>query len=139
MPPCSILSRPFPPCVCESLAEQYIYLYAGLCESYCAPLIGTKDSVLMEIKSTALAPDISPSGDTQPFIPLLAPSPLTPFTNNTVPILSGLPYLPFMATAKPYNLIGSIILCDLIFKGYRHKLLCHMKQFCPPRVFKLEP
>ncbi|KAL4620146.1 hypothetical protein ACB092_06G132600 [Castanea dentata] len=43
----------------------------------------------MEIKSTALAPDISPSGDTQPFIPLLAPSPLTPFTNNTLPVLSA--------------------------------------------------
>nr|POE96869.1 hypothetical protein CFP56_49617 [Quercus suber] len=65
-----------------------LFILLCLCESYCAPLIGTKDSDLMEIKSTALAPDISPSGDTQPFIPLLAPSPLTPFTNNTADIIS---------------------------------------------------
>ncbi|KAL0001706.1 hypothetical protein SO802_015487 [Lithocarpus litseifolius] len=37
-----------------------LFLLLCLCESNCAPLIGTKDSVLMEIKSTALAPDISP-------------------------------------------------------------------------------
>uniref|UniRef100_A0A7N2LWY2 Uncharacterized protein n=1 Tax=Quercus lobata TaxID=97700 RepID=A0A7N2LWY2_QUELO len=80
-----------------------MYLHAGLCESYCAPLTGTKDSVLMEIKSTALAPDISPSGDTQPFIPLLAPSPLTPFTNNTVPILSGAGSLGGSNTLMPTN------------------------------------
>jgi hypothetical protein len=76
--------------------------------------MGIKDSVLVEIKANTLAPDISPSGDTQPFLPLLAPSPLTAFTNNTVPILSGLVYLPFVITAKPYNLIGSIIRCGFI-------------------------
>jgi hypothetical protein len=62
----------------------------------------------MEPKVNALAPDISPSADSQPFLPLLAPSPLIPFTNSTVPKLSGLVYLPFMATAKPYNLIRRI-------------------------------
>jgi hypothetical protein len=59
----------------------------------------------METKVNALAPDISPSADSQPFLPLLAPSPLTPFTNTTVPKLSGLVYLPFVATVKPYNLV----------------------------------
>ncbi|KAE8075711.1 hypothetical protein FH972_014404 [Carpinus fangiana] len=43
----------------------------------------------METKVNALAPDISPSADSQPFLPLLAPSPLTPFTNTTVPKLSA--------------------------------------------------
>lgn len=34
-------------------------------------------------------PYISPNGSPQPFIPLLAPSPLAPFTNSTTPKLSG--------------------------------------------------
>jgi len=91
-----------------SLTELYIYLYAGLCETHSAPFIDIKESLLMETKVNALAPDISPSADSQPFLPLLAPSPLIPFTNSTVPKLSGLVYLPFMATAKPYNLIQCI-------------------------------
>jgi hypothetical protein len=36
-----------------------------------------------------ILPEISPSGSPQPFLPLLAPSPLVPFTNATVPKLSG--------------------------------------------------
>ncbi|RVX07929.1 putative GPI-anchored protein [Vitis vinifera] len=43
-------------------------------------------------------PEISPSGAPQPFLPLLAPSPLTPFTtNSTIPKLSGLCSLNFSA------------------------------------------
>jgi hypothetical protein len=41
-------------------------------------------------KMDAILPEISPSGSPQPFLPLLAPSPLVPFTNATVPKLSGL-------------------------------------------------
>jgi hypothetical protein len=65
----------------------------------------------METKVNTLAPDISPSADSQPFLPLLAPS---PFTNSTVPELSGLVYLPFMATAKPYNLLHHIFCCGFM-------------------------
>ncbi|XP_030973980.1 uncharacterized GPI-anchored protein At1g61900-like isoform X2 [Quercus lobata] len=99
-----------------------MYLHAGLCESYCAPLTGTKDSVLMEIKSTALAPDISPSGDTQPFIPLLAPSPLTPFTNNTVPILSGLCTLNFSAAESVISI--TVTDCWASFAPYLANVVC---------------
>ncbi|RXH89970.1 hypothetical protein DVH24_032327 [Malus domestica] len=37
----------------------------------------------------AVAPDVATGVNPQPFLPLLAPSPLTPFTNNSVPALSG--------------------------------------------------
>ncbi|CAI0407194.1 unnamed protein product [Linum tenue] len=36
-----------------------------------------------------LLPDLSPNAAPQPFLPILAPSPLTPFTNSTIPRLSG--------------------------------------------------
>jgi hypothetical protein len=79
----------------------------------------------METKVNALAPDISPSADSQPFLPLLAPSPLIPFANSTVPKLSGLVYLPFMATAKPYNLIQRIF---AVVSCTCPKLVCDMKK-----------
>ncbi|GLT52624.1 hypothetical protein SLA2020_259550 [Shorea laevis] len=45
----------------------------------------------------ALLPEISPSATPQPFLPILAPSPLAPFTNTTVPKLSGICMLNFTA------------------------------------------
>jgi hypothetical protein len=111
--------------VCGLLTELYIY-YAGLCQTHSAPFIDIKESLLMETKVNAVAPDISPSADSQPFLPLLAPSPLTPFTNTTVPKLSGLVYLPPVATVKPYNLVNSTFL--LWFHGHVPKLLCDMKK-----------
>ncbi|KAE7997250.1 hypothetical protein FH972_001898 [Carpinus fangiana] len=49
----------------------------------------------------AILPEISPSGSPQPFLPLLAPTPLVPFTNATVPKLSAvkIPALPAAASA----------------------------------------
>ncbi|QCD87923.1 hypothetical protein DEO72_LG3g2463 [Vigna unguiculata] len=46
-------------------------------------------------KVDALPPAFPPSTQPQPFIPLIAPSPLRPFTNNSVPKLSGLCSLNF--------------------------------------------
>ncbi|XP_057429906.1 uncharacterized GPI-anchored protein At1g61900 isoform X2 [Lotus japonicus] len=40
-------------------------------------------------------PKLSPLGSPQPFLPLLAPSPLAPFTNTSIPKLSGLCTLNF--------------------------------------------
>ncbi|XXG82791.1 hypothetical protein AAC387_Pa10g0681 [Persea americana] len=54
-------------------------------------------SLLVEEKADILLPDTSPTKAPQPFIPLLAPSPLTPYTNNTMPRLSGLCTLKFSA------------------------------------------
>lgn len=58
--------------------------------SCCGPVNYLKGSVIMDRSADAILPEISPSGSLQPFIPSLAPSPLVPFTNNTVPKLSGL-------------------------------------------------
>lgn len=48
----------------------------------------------------AIAPDISSSVNPQPFLPLLAPSPLTAFTNYSIPKLSGLCTLNFSAAGN---------------------------------------
>ncbi|XP_044496692.1 uncharacterized GPI-anchored protein At1g61900-like isoform X1 [Mangifera indica] len=58
-------------------------------ESCCSQLYNIKDSVLINKQGDALLPEISPTVSPQPYLPLLAPSPLAPFTNNTVPKLSG--------------------------------------------------
>lgn len=45
---------------------------------------------ITEEKENALMPDISPSSAPQPFLPVLAPSPMaTPFFNSSIPKLSG--------------------------------------------------
>lgn len=62
---------------------------AGFNKLHCSPLNYLEASVQVDNKD-ALLPEISPTATPQPFLPFLAPSPLTPFTNNTVPKLSGL-------------------------------------------------
>ncbi|URE21809.1 hypothetical protein MUK42_10993 [Musa troglodytarum] len=53
---------------------------------------------ITEEKENALMPDISPSSAPQPFLPLLAPSPMaTPFFNSSIPKLSGQCILNFSA------------------------------------------
>ncbi|KAG6509257.1 hypothetical protein ZIOFF_034650 [Zingiber officinale] len=53
---------------------------------------------VMEAKETNLLPDTSPNSAPQPFIPLLAPSPMaTPFFHNSTPKLSGQCSLNFSA------------------------------------------
>ncbi|KAG5139877.1 hypothetical protein JHK84_033645 [Glycine max] len=55
-----------------------------------SPIRFAKYSFSVTTKVDALPPAIPPSStQPQPFIPLLAPSPLIPFTNNSVPKLSG--------------------------------------------------
>lgn len=50
----------------------------------------SRSSILAERRADVLLPYTSPTAAPQPFLPLLAPSPLTPFTNSTIPKLSGL-------------------------------------------------
>lgn len=66
-------------------------------ESCCSQLDYLKGPVLLDKKMDAILSEISPSGAPQPFLPLLAPSPLVPFTNTTVPKLSGFCMLNFTA------------------------------------------
>lgn len=60
----------------------------------------SKSSPLAERRADLLLPEISPNAAPQPFLPLLAPSPLTPFTNSTIPKLSGLCVLNFTALSN---------------------------------------
>lgn len=53
------------------------------------PISGEKHYISITTKVDALPPDNSPSTQPQPFIPLLAPSPLGPFINDALPKLSG--------------------------------------------------
>ncbi|PON43900.1 hypothetical protein PanWU01x14_270270 [Parasponia andersonii] len=67
-------------------------------------------------------PEISPSGDPQPFLPLLAPSPLAPFTNTTQPKLSGLCLLNFTA-AESLMTVTSID-CWSVFAPLLANVIC---------------
>lgn len=52
------------------------------------PLTLQLDSSLKE-QTGALIPEMPPNSSPQPLIPLLAPSPLAPFSNSSTPKLSG--------------------------------------------------
>ncbi|XP_077243618.1 putative GPI-anchored protein At1g61900 [Tasmannia lanceolata] len=86
------------------------------------PLSYQQGSVLMDEKENALLPDTSPSSTPQPFIPLLAPSPLPPFINNSVPILSGLCTLNF-STAESMIRMTSVD-CWAIFAPFLANVIC---------------
>lgn len=58
--------------------------------SSCSSVNSLKGSLNMDRKEDALLPEIPPTASPQPFLPLLAPSPWAPFTNSTLPKLSGL-------------------------------------------------
>lgn len=62
---------------------------AGLQGSHCSPFRILLGSNLLEAERDAVSPVASPPQDLQPFLPHVAPSPLMPYTNNTVPTLSG--------------------------------------------------
>ncbi|XP_048327228.2 uncharacterized GPI-anchored protein At1g61900 isoform X1 [Ziziphus jujuba] len=69
----------------------------------------------------ANAPDISPSVNPQPFLPLLAPSPLTPFINNSV-TLSGLCTLNFSAAESLLSTTATD--CWASFAPYLANVVC---------------
>ncbi|MED6136759.1 hypothetical protein PIB30_058825 [Stylosanthes scabra] len=82
-----------------SLILQIILLLMCMNKSQGSPTIGTKYSISITTKDGMLPLDVSPSAQPQPFLPLLAPSPLTPFKNYSMPLskLSGLCSLNFSA------------------------------------------
>ncbi|CAK8575400.1 unnamed protein product [Lathyrus sativus] len=74
-----------------------ILLLLFMDKSQSSPIRGEKYSFSIITEVDVLPSDISPSTQPLPFIPLLAPSPLIPFTNNSLPKLSGLCSLNFSA------------------------------------------
>ncbi|KAK4485101.1 hypothetical protein RD792_007710 [Penstemon davidsonii] len=69
--------------------------------SNCALTSYAKSSILANRRADVLLPNTSPTASPLPYLPLLlAPSPLAPFTNSTIPKLSGLCVLNFTALAS---------------------------------------
>ncbi|CAI0468290.1 unnamed protein product [Linum tenue] len=69
-----------------------------------------------------LLPELSPNAAPQPFLPLLAPSPLTPFTKNTIPRLSGECALNF--TAAESMMSTTSIDCWAFFAPLLANVMC---------------
>lgn len=70
----------------QFLSSILLLLYIN--ELHCSHVNYLKESIPVDGGGIPLFPS-SPIGSPQPFLPSLAPSPLTPFTNFTVPKLSG--------------------------------------------------
>ncbi|KAL8158465.1 hypothetical protein V2J09_000002 [Rumex salicifolius] len=69
-----------------------------------------------------LFPVITPEGSPQPFIPFLAPSPLMPFTNGSIPKLSGICPLNFTASETMMSLTSTD--CLSTFAKYLANVVC---------------
>jgi len=61
----------------------------GLNECHCSPFNDFGGLLSTDRRVDGFLPEISPDSAPQPLLPLLAPTPLAPFTNSTVPKLSG--------------------------------------------------
>ncbi|XWS15580.1 hypothetical protein CRYUN_Cryun34aG0013000 [Craigia yunnanensis] len=83
-------------CVSMLLLKLFMF-FACFHECLSSPLDHLKGYMLTDRGADAFLPEITPTAAPQPFLPLLAPSPLSPFTNSTVPKLSGLCMLNFTA------------------------------------------
>ncbi|KAF3616845.1 hypothetical protein FXO37_34925 [Capsicum annuum] len=81
----------------------------GFRDSSCSSMNHPKGSLIDDIKDATLSLETSPTASPQPLLPLLAPSPLAPFTNSTSPKLSELPnrYLLLVGGSRyPVELVG---------------------------------
>lgn len=73
-------------------------------------------------EADALLPEISPTATPQPFLPVLAPSPLAPFTNTTVPKFSGICPLNFTASESLMSMTS--IDCFAAFAPLLANVIC---------------
>ncbi|CAL5410726.1 unnamed protein product [Camellia sinensis] len=94
----------------------------SLHESCCGSLDYLKSSEIMDKRTDALSPEMSPSAAPQPYFPLLATSPLAPFTNNAVPKLSGLCMLNFAAVESMMSMTS--IDCIAVFAPFLANVIC---------------
>ncbi|XP_011037655.1 PREDICTED: uncharacterized GPI-anchored protein At1g61900-like isoform X2 [Populus euphratica] len=72
-------------------------LILSLNECHCSPFNNHGGSLSTDRRVDGFLPEISPNSAPQPLLPLLAPSPFAPFTNITIPKLSGKCTLNFTA------------------------------------------
>ncbi|XP_039689866.1 uncharacterized GPI-anchored protein At1g61900 isoform X2 [Medicago truncatula] len=99
-----------------------LHLLLFMNKSQGSPISGSKYSLSITTKVDVFPSDISPSTQPQPFIPLLAPSPLIPFTNNSVPKLSGLCSLNF--SAAQHIMTQTATDCWTSFAPYLANVVC---------------
>lgn len=92
--------------------------------SNCSSLNNVQTSLQFDKKVDNLLPQISPTGNPEPLYPLLAPSPLSPFTitNNTAPKLSGMCTLDFDSINSMMSMTA--IDCFTVFAPYLANVVC---------------
>ncbi|XP_050368753.1 uncharacterized GPI-anchored protein At1g61900 [Argentina anserina] len=88
----------------------------------CCALDSRKDPVLSIRQRDGMLPMISPTEAPKPFLPLLAPSPLAPFTNITVPKISGQCMLNFSASESLMS--TTAIDCWSVFAPLLANVIC---------------
>ncbi|XP_011037654.1 PREDICTED: uncharacterized GPI-anchored protein At1g61900-like isoform X1 [Populus euphratica] len=81
----------------ESFFNRHYDQGRGLNECHCSPFNNHGGSLSTDRRVDGFLPEISPNSAPQPLLPLLAPSPFAPFTNITIPKLSGKCTLNFTA------------------------------------------
>ncbi|XP_060191247.1 uncharacterized GPI-anchored protein At1g61900 [Lycium barbarum] len=91
-------------------------------DSSCSSVNSLQGSLNVDRKEDALLPEISPTASPQPFLPLLAPSPWAPFTNSSLPKLSGLCTLKFDAVESMMGVTS--IDCVAPFAEYLANVMC---------------
>ncbi|XP_031131503.1 uncharacterized GPI-anchored protein At1g61900-like [Ipomoea triloba] len=101
-----------------------LLLLLCLHDACCSPLNNLKSSGRPEKTGNGLLPQTSPTAapEAQPLLPLLAPSPLAPFTNSTVPELSGSCPLNFAALGSMISMTS--IDCAAPFAKYLANVMC---------------
>ncbi|KAL9453648.1 hypothetical protein AB3S75_009287 [Citrus x aurantiifolia] len=106
------------------LILQLISLLFFLCPygSQCIPHNDVKGFIFEKINNNTMAPEISPSVEPQPFLPLLAPSPSIPISNSSLPKLSGLCTLNFSAAESFVSTTATD--CWASFAPYLANVVC---------------
>ncbi|KAI4322552.1 hypothetical protein L6164_022234 [Bauhinia variegata] len=94
----------------------------GIQTSECSPLGGTRYSISVANMADALSPNIAPTIEPQPFLPLLAPSPFSPMTNYSLPKLSGFCSLNFSAVEDIMSATATD--CWASFAPYLANVVC---------------
>ncbi|KAI7751049.1 hypothetical protein M8C21_032069 [Ambrosia artemisiifolia] len=108
----------------QKKAHKLIFLFLLIfcfSDTHCSSL---QNSISLDAKVDNLMPLISPTGNPQPLYPLLAPSPMSPFTitNDTAPKLSGLCTLDFDAIDTMMSMTA--IDCFTVFAPYLANVVC---------------
>lgn len=104
-------------CFYLNLLIVVICLFGSCCNSLQNP-----SPAILDGNSEPLLPITSPTAAPQPFLPLLAPSPLAPFTNSSIPKLSGQCLLDFGAVQSMMS--DASIDCVATFAPYLANVVC---------------